>query len=171
MNALRFRLRVAEVVPESEDVVSVRVAGHRLDRLGGTAGAVFLRRSHTRGRWWEPHPFSLSEALVAQLPAADWRRRGVGDYSRDLGELPVGACGRRRAVRRVHERGQTAREKTLLIAGGIGITPIRALLDELDGDVVVLYRVLKREDAIFGDELERGAGPRRGRCGSSRPRR
>ena len=45
-------------------------------------------------------------------------------------------------------------EKTLLIAGGIGITPIRALLDELDGDVVVLYRVLKREDAIFGDELE-----------------
>ncbi len=48
-------------------------------------------------------------------------------------------------------------EKTLLIAGGIGITPIRALLDELDGDVVVLYRVLKREDAIFGDELEQAA--------------
>jgi ferredoxin-NADP reductase len=45
-------------------------------------------------------------------------------------------------------------EKTLLTAGGIGITPIRALLDELDGDVVVLYRVLKSDDAIFGDELE-----------------
>ena len=51
------------------------------------------------------------------------------------------------------------REKALLIAGGIGITPIRALLDELDGDVVVLYRVLQESDAIFRDELRR-AGAR-----------
>jgi ferredoxin-NADP reductase len=51
------------------------------------------------------------------------------------------------------------RDKVLLVAGGIGITPIRALLEELDGDVVVLYRVLRKEDVVFRDELD-GLGAR-----------
>jgi ferredoxin-NADP reductase len=40
-----------------------------------------------------------------------------------------------------------------LIAGGIGVTPIRALLEEMQGDAVVLYRVVSEADVIFGDEL------------------
>lgn len=43
----------------------------------------------------------------------------------------------------------------MLIGGGIGITPIRALLEELQGDVLVLYRVVSEDDVIFGAELER----------------
>jgi predicted ferric reductase len=153
VNALRFRLRVAEVVPEGEDVVSVRVAGDRLDRLGARPGQFFLWRFLTRGRWWEAHPFSLSEA-----PGNDSLRltaKAVGDYSRELRELPVGARVVAEGPFGVFTSEAKRCEKTLLIAGGIGVTPIRALLDELDGDVVVLYRVLKQEDAIFGDELER----------------
>ena len=46
------------------------------------------------------------------------------------------------------------REKVVLIAGGIGITPIRALLEEMSGDVIVLYRVMHDDDIIFRDELE-----------------
>jgi ferredoxin-NADP reductase len=42
----------------------------------------------------------------------------------------------------------------LLIGGGIGITPIRALLEDLDGDVVAIYRVVRNEDVVFRDELE-----------------
>jgi ferredoxin-NADP reductase len=42
-----------------------------------------------------------------------------------------------------------------LVAGGIGITPIRALLEELAGDAVVVYRVVSEDEAIFLDELER----------------
>src|SRR5262249_39199440 len=34
------------------------------------------------------------------------------------------------------------------------VTPIRALLDELRGDVVVVYRVLRESDAVLRDELE-----------------
>lgn len=47
------------------------------------------------------------------------------------------------------------RENTLLIAGGIGITPIRALLEdpELTGDVVVLYRARTTADAVLIGEL------------------
>jgi ferredoxin-NADP reductase len=66
----------------------------------------------------------------------------------------------------------------LLMASGIGVTPMRALLEGLPqrpGDVVLLYRVHSSADVLFRDELaalalERGArvvtvpGPRiRGR--------
>jgi ferredoxin-NADP reductase len=47
-----------------------------------------------------------------------------------------------------------------LIGGGIGITPIRALLEEMEGDVIVLYRVLRDDDIIFRAELERLAAAR-----------
>ena len=53
------------------------------------------------------------------------------------------------------------RAKVLLIGGGIGITPIRSLLEEMEGDVVVVYRVLREDDVIFGDEL-RALAVRRG---------
>jgi ferredoxin-NADP reductase len=41
-----------------------------------------------------------------------------------------------------------------LIAGGIGITPIRALMEDMSGDVIVIYRVVRDDDVIFRDELE-----------------
>ena len=46
------------------------------------------------------------------------------------------------------------RDATLLIAGGVGITPVRALLEELTGSVVVLYRVQTMADAVLLPELE-----------------
>jgi NAD(P)H-flavin reductase len=42
----------------------------------------------------------------------------------------------------------------LLIAGGIGITPVRALLQQLHGDVVVVYRVVSAADVLFRRELD-----------------
>jgi ferredoxin-NADP reductase len=52
------------------------------------------------------------------------------------------------------------REKVALIAGGIGITPIRALMEDVSGDVVVIYRVVDEADILFRDELERLARDR-----------
>ncbi len=62
MNALRYRLRVAEVVAEGPGVVSLRITGRRLDRLDARPGQFFLWRFLDRKRWWAAHPFSLSEA-------------------------------------------------------------------------------------------------------------
>ncbi len=51
----------------------------------------------------------------------------------------------------------------LLIAGGIGITPLRALSEELPaarGEITLLYRASDWRGAVFADELDRIAEQR-----------
>ncbi|HEV7536552.1 MAG TPA: oxidoreductase, partial [Acidimicrobiia bacterium] len=50
-----------------------------------------------------------------------------------------------------------------LVASGIGITPLRALIDEFDeppGAVTLIYRAGTPEDFIFRDEIDRLAAAR-----------
>jgi predicted ferric reductase len=153
VNALRFRLRVAEVVPEGRDVVSVRITGRRLDRLDARPGQFFLWRFLTRGRWWEAHPFSLSEAPDGR--SLRMTAKAVGDYTSNMRELEPGTRVVAEGPFGVFTSDARRCDKTVFIAGGIGITPIRALLDELDGDTILLYRVIDADEAIFAGELER----------------
>jgi predicted ferric reductase len=151
-NALRFRLRIAEVVPEGPGVVSLRITGRRLDRLHAEAGQFFLWRFLTRGRWLMAHPFSLSAA-----PKGDSLRitvKALGDHTSRMKDLRPGTRVVAEGPFGVFTKHERRREKVVLIAGGIGITPVRALLEELDGDVVVLYRVVSEQDLVFLDELQ-----------------
>jgi predicted ferric reductase len=149
------RLHVAAVVEEAPGVVSLEIGGRRLDRLRAQAGQFFSWRFLTRDRWWEAHPFSLSAA-------PDGRRlritvKGVGDYTAALRAIPPatrviaeGPFGSFTSAARRHPRA-------VLIAGGVGITPIRALLEEMPGepgDITVVYRALRPEDVILREELE-----------------
>jgi predicted ferric reductase len=146
-------LRVTEVVEEVPGIVSLRIAGRRIDRFHARAGQFFLWRFFARGVWWESHPFSLSAA-----PDSESFRitvKALGDFSQNVGAIRPGT--------RVLAEGpfghftEAARHasKVLLIAGGIGITPIRALAEEMDGDIVIVYRVIKHEDVVFRAELDR----------------
>ncbi|GIF71329.1 ferredoxin reductase family protein [Asanoa siamensis] len=148
----RHKLRVAAVVPEAHNVTSVYVTGRDLAGLEARAGQFFVWRFLTKGRWWQANPFSISstpDGQVLRLTA-----RAVGKTSAGLRDLPVGAKvfveGPYGAFTTLHR----TREATLLIAGGVGITPIRSLLGELDGPVTVLYRVPREEDAVLLAELE-----------------
>jgi predicted ferric reductase len=145
------RFRVAAVVPESDNVVSVHITGRHLDRLPARAGQFFIWRFLGHNRWWQANPFSLSAApdgRTLRLTA-----KAVGATSAALRDVPVGT--------RVFAEGpygaftalQRTREATLLIAGGVGITPIRALLEEAAGSVLVLYRVHTEDDAVLLHEL------------------
>jgi predicted ferric reductase len=158
VNALRYRLRVAEVIAEAPGVVSLLVTGNGLDRLDARAGQFFLWRFLSRGRWWASHPFSLSRApdgsslriTVKALGDFSSRLAGIAPGTRVVAEGPFG----------VFTAAARRREKVLLIAGGIGITPIRALMEDMSGDTVVIYRVVRDEDVIFRGELERLAQDR-----------
>ena len=150
-NALRFRLRVTEVVPEGPGVVSIRITGRRLDRLGARAGQFFLWRFLSPGRWWTAHPFSLSAAPDGR--SLRITVKALGDHTARLATIRPGTRVLAEGPFGVFTAAAGRREKSLLIAGGIGITPIRALLDELRGDSVVLYRVLAEDDVLFREEL------------------
>ena len=150
--AFRHRLRVSAVVAEGPGVVSVWITGRRLDRLRAQAGQFFIWRFLTRDRWWKAHPFSLSAAPDGR--SLRITVKALGDDTARIGEIPVGTRVVTEGPFGVFTAATRRREKLLLIAGGIGITPVRALLQQLSGDVVVLYRVVSEQDVIFRDELE-----------------
>lgn len=152
LNAARYRLRVAAVEAEGPGVVSVHITGRHLDRLRARPGQFFLWRFLDRRRWWAAHPFSLSAAPDGR--SLRITVKALGDFSGRLGTLAPGT--------RIVAEGPLGhfteearhRDKVVLIAGGIGITPVRALAERMDGDVVLLYRVVREEDVVFREELE-----------------
>jgi predicted ferric reductase len=154
VRAWRYRLRVTEIHRESPHVVSVYMEGRRLERLGGRGGQFFLWRFLDRRRWWQAHPFSMSAA-------PDGRRlritvKDVGDFSGDLGTLRPGTRVIAEGPFGTFTPDHGAAAGSVLIAGGIGITPLRAMLDELLGrgrPVTLIHRVLHDEDLVLRDEL------------------
>jgi ferredoxin-NADP reductase len=136
-------------------VVSVRVAGRDLDVLDAHAGQFFLWRFVTRRGWWQSHPFSLSEAPDGRSLRITVKE--AGDHTRWLSELPIGAPVMVEGPFGTMTTGRRTRRKVLLLAGGIGVTPLRALFESLPagpGDLTFMYRVGRREDLILRAELE-----------------
>jgi len=144
--------RVADVVQEGPDIVSIYLSGRRL-RQTGRAGQFFRWRFLARGVWTQAHPFSLSAAANGR-----WLRltvKTVGRHTEALRGLHVGVrvwaqgpMGSFTAVRRT-------RGRALLIAGVIGIGPIRALLEELPLGASVIYRASTADDVVLREELDR----------------
>jgi predicted ferric reductase len=151
----RHRLVVARVVVEGPGVVSVHLTGHRLDRLPVRAGQFFVWRFLDGPGWTRGNPYSLSAAPDGgslRITAKD-----AGDGSARLASLRPGT----RAIIEGPYGGLTGarrrRHRVLLIAAGIGITPLRALLDEPDynrGDAVLLYRARDAGELVFRAELD-----------------
>ncbi|MDQ3788662.1 MAG: ferredoxin reductase family protein [Actinomycetota bacterium] len=148
----RHQFRVEAVVPESDNVVSVYVTGRDLDRLPARAGQFFVWRFPGHHGWWRANPFSLSAA--PQSGRLRLTAKAVGDTSAGLRHLRVGSRVFLEGPYGAFTSLQRTCRGTLLVAGGVGITPIRALLEEgMPGDVVVLYRVRDERDAVLLDEV------------------
>ncbi len=149
---LRHRLRVVDVVPEGRDMVSIYVGGRRLDDLEVRAGHYFRWRFLTARCWWQAHPFSLSAA-----PNGRWLRltvKIVGGHTADLARLRPGVRVLAEGPSGVFTTERRLRPKALLIAGGSGIAPIRALLEELPPGSAVIYRASNASDLVFREELD-----------------
>jgi predicted ferric reductase len=154
----RHQFRVAAVVPESDNVVSVHVTGRDLDRLPARAGQFFVWRFLGHNHWWQANPFSLSAAPNGR--SLRLTAKAVGSASAGLRHVPVGTRVFAEGPYGAFTASQGTRDAMLLIAGGVGITPIRALLEESDGPTVVLYRVHTPADAVLLDELRALANTR-----------
>jgi len=161
--SLRHRIRVVGVRRESPDVVSVVLEGRRLDRLPVAGGQFFQWRFLARGQWWQAHPFSLSH-----VPHANRMRitvKDLGDHSRDLAALRPGTP--------VFVEGPYGRftvdaatgHRVLLVGAGVGTTPLRSLLQDLDehADVAVLLRGSTAGSIALRDEIAEEIDRRGGR--------
>ena len=155
LRSWRHRFRVANVVEEGPGVVSVYVTGRDLDQLPVRAGQYFLWRFLTRDGWWRAHPFSLSAA-----PNGEWLRltvKDLGDWSARLQRLAVGTRVFAEGPYGILTGARRTQPGVVLIAGGIGITPLRALLEELParrGDLTLIYRARSWQDVVFRAELD-----------------
>jgi len=150
----RHRMVVEQVVHEGPGVVSVIVRGRRLDRLAG-AGQFLTWRFRGREGWTRGHPFSLS--AVPTRERARITVKALGDGSSALAGLRPGS---RVMVEGPYGRlhaGVRTRRKVTLIGSGIGITPLRALLEEFEqqpGEVTLIYRASSEADLVLRHELD-----------------
>ena len=148
---VRHGLRVAGIRQEGPRTVSIYIKGNRLRELRAEPGQFFRWRFLTRDLWWQSHPFSLSAA-----PGEDVLRitvRDAGDFSAALRQLKPGT--------RVSAEGpfgtfvaDHSGRPALLLAGGVGITPLRAIFATLTGKVTLIYRASTWQDVVFQSELD-----------------
>ncbi|SDS33642.1 Predicted ferric reductase [Friedmanniella luteola] len=150
---LRHGLRVTSVARESSDVVSVYMTGRRLDRLPFRSGQFISARFLDGPGSSRSNPFSLSAApdgrslrITAKgLGGGSARLASLRPGTRVLFEGPYG---------RLSSRVRT-RPRVLLLGAGVGITPLRALAEDLEagpGDITVLQRCTT--EPLFVRELE-----------------
>ena len=152
VQSIRHDLRVAGVEVVDSTTSHVYVSGRNLDRLGAQGGQWFSFRFGTRHWCWQGHPYSLSALPQKNLMRITVKK--LGDESGRVGELRTGtrvfAEGPYGAFR--SDRRET--DRVVMIGAGVGVTPIRAMLDDLPSQVhaVVLYRA-HQEPAPLADEL------------------
>ncbi len=147
---------VQRVEREASGAVSIYIAGRDLASFHFEPGQFAIWRFLDARRWWEAHPFSLSAT-----PNDEYLRltlKGLGDFSEDAASIRAGTPVLVEGPFGRFTRASATRPRALLIAGGIGITPIRALAEDLataGTDVCILYRCTHEEDVAFRSELSR----------------
>jgi predicted ferric reductase len=146
-------LRVESVREEAPGVFSVVCSGRHLEKLNVAGGQFFQWRFLERGLWYQACPFSLS--AMPRPPYVRVTVKTVGAHSNAMRRL-------RRGTRVIIEgpygsftRHARSTNRVLLVGAGVGVTPIRALLEDLeDGvDVVVIIRASTPTDLVLDKEI------------------
>ncbi|XAS63962.1 ferredoxin reductase family protein [Micrococcaceae bacterium Sec5.8] len=157
---VRHRLTVRRVVTEGPGAVSIELAGRHLDELAGSGGRFFIWRFLAPGAWWHPHPFSLSaEPAVFDSSGRGTLRITVRNLGRGSAQLTRLRSGTRVAIEGPYGLFSTAarsRNHVVMIGAGIGITPIRALLERTPfepGNATVILRGHSEAELYLGTEI------------------
>jgi predicted ferric reductase len=161
--SLRHQLRVVSVTPECAGAYEIVLRGRAIDRLGVRGGQYFAWRFLTRGLWWHAHPFSLS--AMPRPPHLRITVKALGDTSAQLAALRPGTRVALEGPYGAFTEDVRTSRKVALVGAGVGITPIRAVLEDLprDVDVVVVQRATDRDELYHHDEIERIVASRGGR--------
>ena len=149
----RHQLRVAAVQVEAPGVISVTIEGRDLARLAVSGGQFFQWRFLSKGLWLHSHPFSLSA-----LPRPPYLRitvKAAGDHSRELAHLRPGTRVLVEGPYGAFTKHAASSDVVTLIGAGVGVTPLRALLEDLPrfAKVTVIVRASSEEDLVHREEI------------------
>ncbi|MGG2464212.1 ferric reductase-like transmembrane domain-containing protein [Streptomyces sp. RGM 3693] len=156
--SLRHRLRVADIRPEAPGVVSIHLTGERLTELGARPGQFFRWRFLAPGLWWTANPYSLSAPPLPHHLRITVKE--AGGHSAALARLRPGTRVWAEGPYGAFTGARRRSAKVLLLAGGVGITPLRTLFETLPGDVTLIYRARRPEDLALRAELDAIAAAR-----------
>ena len=152
----RHRFVVQKVQKETPTATSVYITGRRMSAFTAKGGQFVLVRFLDKLRWAQEHPFSLS-----RLPDGKTIRitvRQLGDFTNTVPDIIPGTYVAVSGPFGAFTHKQRVTQKILYIVGGIGITPIRSMIEEQarmgeKSNAVLLYGNRTEADTIFLQEL------------------
>ncbi len=150
----RQQFVVDRLVPETPDTTSVYIHGKDLSRFPIRAGQFMIVRFLSKGFRAQAHPFSMS-----CLPEGKQIRlsiKNVGDFTSRIPDLKPGTPVLIDGPHGIFTADRCTCDRVLMIAGGIGITPIRSLAEEFarsGKNVLLLYSNRTANSMVFENEL------------------
>jgi ferredoxin-NADP reductase/DMSO/TMAO reductase YedYZ heme-binding membrane subunit len=152
--SLYHRLRVVAVYDEGPGVISVVVEGRHVERLPVEGGQFLQWRFLCRGLWWQAHPYSLS--AMPRPPHMRITVKALGNHSAQLARIHKGTFVGIEGPYGTFTKHARSSDRVALLGAGVGVTPLRALVEDLpDGvDVVALLRASNHHEAVLAEEMK-----------------
>ena len=151
-NFYRHNFFVEKIIQETPDIFSVYIGGKNLEKFKFRAGQ-FANLNFIQKNLWFTHPFSFSAAPTGKH--LRFTVKTLGDFTSKISQIrpktkviidgPLGAFV-----------ASGDKNKYLFLAGGVGITPIRALMEDLAGknkDLALVYSAKTKNSLAFFNEL------------------
>ena len=154
LRSRRHDLRVDHVVDEGHEVSTVVMTGRDLDALRVAPGQFFTWRFLDGPGWTRGNPYSLSAAPDGRTLAISVA--AVGDGSARVATLRPGTRVLFEGPYGRLQPGVRRRDRVALIGAGIGIAPLKALVEGLDvapGDLTVIHRVADSAAAPLAERV------------------
>jgi len=154
VTSLRHRLTVSSVSTIAPGVVSIHLHGRNLRALGSAGGQFFIWRFWTGATWWHSHPISLSS-----MPTDDAARitvRDLGAGSARISAIPAGTVVSIEGPYGLFTDAARTSPKLAIAAAGVGVTPIRALVEHArfaPGEATILLRASSMDETYLWDEV------------------
>lgn len=154
IRSVRHQLVVDRVVVEGPGTVSIYMRGRDLDRVGFVAGNFAHWRFLAPRLWQEAHPFSIS--AVPTRSTVRITVRALGDSTTILQNVHPGTKVWFEGPYGIFTGDDRTTNRVALIGSGIGLAPIRALVEELPvapGELVVVGRASTPEELFLMNEI------------------
>jgi predicted ferric reductase len=151
----KHKFYVSKIVQENSNVVSVYITGDKMEDYNFLGGQFAMFRFLDGRLALESHPFSFSQSKNNQELRITVKN--LGDFTATIAnKIKIGTKVFIDGPHGIFTTARTENKKIALIAGGVGITPVRALVENTtEKDSVVLYSCVLEQDFIFIDEFKK----------------